>query len=159
MSPEDKKVLLDKIQEMIDANSENMKKGLIEASSMVARDAQLLAFRSWIEKRFQDPENELEGTGLKYSFTHHEPDEALVEAVNHQMEDDGNVDDFVRRGIDDIVLKYAELGAAWKENKMMNDSVDVVVKTLVGSDRLVFIPRDKYALGEKVKILVMKCNG
>lgn len=51
------------------------------------------------------------------SFTHHEIDESLRDAVTHQMEDDGDVDDFVRRGIDDIVLKYAELGARWQKGQ------------------------------------------
>ena len=50
-------------------------------------------------------------------FTHHEIDESLQSAVAHQMEDDGDVDDFVRRGIDDIVLKYAELGARWQKEQ------------------------------------------
>ena len=50
-------------------------------------------------------------------FTHHEPDESLVEAVKHQMEDDGDMDEFVRKGIDDIVLKYAELGAKWQREQ------------------------------------------
>lgn len=50
-------------------------------------------------------------------FTHHEIDESLQDAVTHQMEDDGDVDDFVRRGIDDIALKYAELGAKWQKEQ------------------------------------------
>ena len=51
-------------------------------------------------------------------FTHHEINESLKDAVTHQMEDDGDIDDFVRKGIDDVALKYAELGAKWqKEHK------------------------------------------
>lgn len=50
-------------------------------------------------------------------FTHHETNESLKDAVTHQMEDDGDVDDFVRRGIDDIALKYAELGAKWQKEQ------------------------------------------
>lgn len=50
-------------------------------------------------------------------FTHHEAEESLAEAVTHQMEDDGDVDDYVRRGIDDIALKYAELGAQWQKDR------------------------------------------
>ena len=50
-------------------------------------------------------------------FTHHEIDESLRDAVTHQMEDDGDVDDFIRKGIDDIVLKYAELGARWQKEQ------------------------------------------
>ena len=50
-------------------------------------------------------------------FTHHETNESLQDAVTHQMEDDGDVDDFVRRGIDDIALKYAELGAKWQKEQ------------------------------------------
>ena len=51
-------------------------------------------------------------------FTHHETNESLKDAVTHQMEDDGDIDDFVRKGIDDVVLKYAKLGAKWqKEHK------------------------------------------
>ena len=50
-------------------------------------------------------------------FTHHETNESLKDAVTHQMEDDGDVDDFVRRGIDDIALKYAELGVRWQKEQ------------------------------------------
>lgn len=53
----------------------------------------------------------------EHMFTHHEANESLEEAVTHQIEDDGNVDDFVRRGIDDIALRYAELGAKWQKKK------------------------------------------
>lgn len=41
--------------------------------------------------------------------------EGLDEAVTAQMEEDGDVDHFVRHGIDDIALKYARLGAEWME--------------------------------------------
>ena len=58
------------------------------------------------------------------SFTHHEIDESLRDAVMHQMEDDGDVDDFVRRGMDNIVLKYAELGARWQKDKMVKFGYD-----------------------------------
>lgn len=51
-------------------------------------------------------------------FTHHEVDESLRDAVTHQMEDDGDVDDFIRKGIDDIALKYAELGAKWQKEQL-----------------------------------------
>ena len=37
----------------------------------------------------------------------------LDEAVDAQMEADGDVDHFVRKGIDEIALKYAKLGAEW----------------------------------------------
>ena len=37
----------------------------------------------------------------------------LDEAVTEQMEEDGDVDHFVRKGIDEIALKYAKLGAKW----------------------------------------------
>lgn len=50
-------------------------------------------------------------------FTHHEVGESLEEAVTHQMEDDGDVDDFVRKGLDDVVLKYAKLGAEWQKEQ------------------------------------------
>jgi len=33
------------------------------------------------------------------------------------MEYDGDVDDFVRRGIDDIASKYAQLGAQWQKER------------------------------------------
>ena len=60
----------------------------------------------------------------KQTFTHHEIDESLQDAVTHQMEDDGDVDDFVRRGIDDIVLKYAEIGAKWQKEQKPADLLD-----------------------------------
>lgn len=50
-------------------------------------------------------------------FTHHEADESLQEAVTHQMEDEQVIDDYVRRGLDDIVLKYAQLGANWQREQ------------------------------------------
>lgn len=57
-------------------------------------------------------------------FTHHETNESLKDAVTHQMEDDGDIDDFVRKGIDDVVLKYAKLGAKWqKEQKPIETTI------------------------------------
>jgi len=157
MTKEDKEALLAKLDELQAGNAENCRKGLLHPLSMAARDGQLFALRDWINERFQDPDSDL-GDEIKHSFTHHKPDESLVEAVKHQMEDDGNVDDFVRRGIDDIVIQYSELGSQWKEKQMMKGAFEAVVKTLVGSDRLVFIPRDEYALGEKVKVIVIKAE-
>lgn len=51
-------------------------------------------------------------------FTHHETNESLQEAVTHQMEDEQVIDDYVRRGLDDIVLKYAQLGAKWQREQL-----------------------------------------
>ena len=51
--------------------------------------------------------------GAEHTFTHHEVDESLQEAVTHQMEDDQVVDDYVRKGLDEVCLKYAKLGAEW----------------------------------------------
>lgn len=42
--------------------------------------------------------------------------EDLERCVVEQMEADGDVDDFVRRGIDDIASKYAQLGAQWQRD-------------------------------------------
>lgn len=50
-------------------------------------------------------------------FTHHEADDSLQEAVTHQMEDEQVIDDYVRRGLDDVVLKYAQLGAKWQKEQ------------------------------------------
>ena len=50
-------------------------------------------------------------------FTHHEADESLQEAVTHQMEDEQVIDDYVRRGLDDVVLKYAQLGTKWQREQ------------------------------------------
>ena len=51
--------------------------------------------------------------GAEHTFTHHETDESLQEAVTHQMEDDQTIDDYVRKGLDEVCLRYAELGAKW----------------------------------------------
>ena len=68
-------------------------------------------------------------------FTHHEINESLKDAVTHQMEDDGDIDDFVRKGIDDVILKYAELGAKWqKEQKEQVPYIDFVIKPHKGDD-------------------------
>ena len=77
------------------------------------------------EKNIEQAIKKFLGESAKFqkeqTFTHHEMDESLQDAVTHQMEDDGDVDDFVRRGIDDIVLKYAEIGAKWqKDQKPVN---------------------------------------
>lgn len=47
--------------------------------------------------------------------------EDLEKCVVEQMEADGDVDDFVRRGIDDIASKYAQLGAEWQKEQIMKD--------------------------------------
>lgn len=51
-------------------------------------------------------------------FTHHEADESLQEAVTHQMEDEQVIDDYVRKGLDEVCLRYTEVQAncAWFEN-------------------------------------------
>ena len=47
--------------------------------------------------------------------------EDLERCVVEQMEADGDVDDFVRRGIDDIASKYAQLGAQWQKEQDYKD--------------------------------------
>ena len=123
------------------------------------------------------------GAEWKDGFTHHEINESLAESVARQMEDDGDVDDFVRRGIDDIVLKYAELGAKWQAERllkgspmpedtvifqkgieegkrlMMEDAVecDVIVPIYDGNvwSAEIKIP-GTYKIGDKVKIIIVK---
>lgn len=55
--------------------------------------------------------------GADHTFTHHETDESLQEAVTHQMEDDQTIDDYVRKGLDEVCLRYAELGANWQKEQ------------------------------------------
>ena len=67
---------------------------------------------AWLEKQSKEDEHKEPSF-----FTHHHIDESLQDAVTHQMEDDGDVDDFVRRGIDSIALKYAVIGAEWQKGQ------------------------------------------
>ncbi len=53
--------------------------------------------------------------------------EDLEKCVVEQMETDGDVDDFVRRGIDDIASKYAQLGAQWQKEQMMKNAINAHV--------------------------------
>ena len=57
--------------------------------------------------------------------------EDLERCVVEQMEADGDVDDFVRRGIDDIASKYAQLGAKWQREQIMKDAIEA---TALNSD-------------------------
>lgn len=51
------------------------------------------------------------------SFTHIEPTDDEKMAAVHYMEDCQEVDDFVRRGIDEIAERYFAAGAKWEKNK------------------------------------------
>jgi len=83
---------------------------------------------AWLERQKEQPKE----------FTHHEVNESLIDAVTHQMEDDGNVDDFVRRGIDDIALKYAELGAKWQKEQNPAEN---------GGKELLYVSNKSYNIG------------
>ena len=65
--------------------------------------------------------------------------EDLERCVVEQMEADGDVDDFVRRGIDDIASKYAQLGAQWQKeqfekNRLAHCDAQTEVEAEVESD-------------------------
>lgn len=86
-------------------------------------DSQLeLIKKAWYEEGYIDGRygrpNQFEDN-TSCNFTHHELNESLYEAIKAQMEDDGDVDDFIRKGIDDIVVKYAALGAQWYEQQIL----------------------------------------
>lgn len=63
------------------------------------------------------PENALAAVGLAREEMKEPASEDLEKCVVEQMEADGDVDDFVRRGIDDIASKYAALGARWQRDR------------------------------------------
>lgn len=69
------------------------------------------------ENRWMDA-SELEALLTEFAEKLKEPaSEDLERCVVEQMEADGDVDDFVRRGIDDIASKYAQLGAQWQREQ------------------------------------------
>lgn len=73
------------------------------------------------DNRWMDA-SELEALLTEFAEKLKEPaSEDLEKCVVEQMEADGNVDDFVRRGIDDIASKYAQLGAEWQKEQIMKD--------------------------------------
>lgn len=83
--------------------------------------------------------------------------EDLERCVVEQMEADGDVDDFVRRGIDDIASKYAQLGAQWQREKMMKDAVEIKINrdTLYDLKPLIHERYLDYKIGQKVKIIIL----
>lgn len=79
------------------------------------------------DNRWMDA-SELEALLTEFAEKLKEPaSEDLEKCVVEQMEADGNVDDFVRRGIDDIARKYAQLGAQWQEEQMLKNAIDAHV--------------------------------
>lgn len=101
------------IPELAESEDERIRKELKEAFEAYDIESMwngipIRSIFAWLEKQKEQKPAE---------FTHHEIDESLCDAVTHQMEDDGDIDDFVRRGIDDIALKYAELGAKWQKEQ------------------------------------------
>ena len=68
------------------------------------------------------PENALAAVELAREEMKEPASEDLERCVVEQMEADGDVDDFVRRGIDDIALRYAALGAQWQLNKIKKEN-------------------------------------
>ena len=50
----------------------------------------------------------------------------LAEAAITQMEKDGDIDHFVRKGIYEIALKYARLGAEWMARQFQKIDGDLV---------------------------------
>ena len=128
------------IPELVESEDEKILASIADCVGLMGEDSDVFSnhnvtkvcILSWIKKQKEqehicDSAQYEEGfkTGLEIglrkqkeqSFTHHETNESLEEAVTHQMEDDGDVDDFVRRGIDDIALKYAELGVRWQKEQ------------------------------------------
>ena len=86
--------------------------------------------------------------------------EDLERCVVEQMEADSDVDDFVRRGIDDIASKYAQLGAQWQKEQMMTGAVDGRLgSTVTGSEQYVsaYVGYGEYGKdGDKVKVIIIK---
>lgn len=69
------------------------------------------------DNRWMDA-SELEALLTEFAEKLKEPaSEDLERCVVEQMEADGDVDDFVRRHIDDIASKYAQLGAQWQKER------------------------------------------
>ena len=86
--------------------------------------------------------------------------EDLERCVVEQMEADSDVDDFVRRGIDDIASKYAQLGAQWQKEQMMKGAVEGRLgSTVTGSEQYVsaYVGYGEYGKdGDKVKVIIIK---
>lgn len=114
------------------------------------------------ENRWMDA-SELEALLTEFAEKLHEPSsEDLERCVVEQMEADGDVDDFVRRGIDDIASKYAQLGAQWQREQMMKDAIEgkVVAVRNVMSDRSHTYPwielEAQLSKNDKVKVIIIK---
>lgn len=59
--------------------------------------------------------------GKELSFTHIEPNDDAKQAAVHYMEDCQEVDDFIRKKIDDIAERYFCKGAEWRGQKIWRD--------------------------------------
>lgn len=110
------------------------------------------------DNRWMDA-SELEALLTEFAEKLKEPaSEDLEKCVVEQMEADVDVDDFVRRGIDDIASKYAQLGAQWQKEQMLKDAV----KGLIADNYLDVIklrrslPDDKYKAFQSVKVIIIK---
>lgn len=86
--------------------------------------------------------------------------EDLERFVVEQMEADGDVDDFVRRGIDDIALKYAALGAQWQRERMMKDAIEGGCFSYKNGYVHISCDIDEHLtdikMGDKVKVIIIK---
>ena len=122
------------------------------------------------DNRWMDA-SELEALLTEFAEKLKEPaSEDLEKCVVEQMEADGDVDDFVRRGIDDIASKYAQLGAQWQKKQMMKDAVEAVVSQVPCANEIIFrnpasvsywyLPSEMNRLGinkgDKVKVIIVK---
>lgn len=88
--------------------------------------------------------------------------EDLERCVVEQMEADGDVDDFVRRGIDDIASKYAQLGAQWQREQMMKGAVELEVWSYSNDTDMRALPiwgKEEFSHlkeDDKVKVIIIK---
>ena len=86
----------------------------------------------------------------------------LDEAVTTQMEEDGDVDHFVRKGIDDIALKYAKLGAEWMAGQGIVGDAEVCKLTnrawvtILDEKQFQNVLYDKFNAGDKVVVQIRK---
>ena len=115
------------------------------------------------DNRWMDA-SELEALLTEFAEKLKEPaSEDLERCVVEQMEADGDVDDFVRRGIDDIASKYAQLGAQWQREQIMKDAIDARI-IAIGQNAVVKEETEddfrkcvsKFQDGDKVKVIIIK---
>ena len=104
------------------------------------------------------PENALAAVELAREEKKEPASDDLERCVVEQMEADGDVDDFVRRGIDDIASKYAQLGAQWQKEQMMKDAIEVRINRdrLYNLKPIIHEKYLDYKIGDKVKIIIIK---